>query len=102
MLNKPSLLILGAGGYGLAVAEAAELSGQWQEIMFADDRWPETQHVDNYNIVTNIASLNQLETTHFQAIVAVGNNALRQQWQQTLRAFGIELTSVIHPHSMIS
>ena len=102
MLNKPSLLILGAGGYGLAVAEAAELSGQWQEIMFADDRWPATQHVDNYNIVTNIASLNQLEITHLQAIVAVGNNALRQQWQQTLRAFGIELTSVIHPHSMIS
>lgn len=102
MLNKPGLLILGAGGYGLAVAEAAELSGQWQEIMFADDRWPETQHVDGYNIVTNIASLNQLETTHFQAIVAVGNNALRQQWQQTLRALGIELTSVIHPHSMIS
>ena len=27
MFNKPSLLILGAGGYGLAVAEAAELSG---------------------------------------------------------------------------
>ena len=102
MLNKPNLLILGAGGYGLAVAEAAELSGQWQEIMFADDRWPATQHVAEYNIVTNIASLNQLETTHLQAIVAVGNNALRQQWQQTLLALGIELTSVIHPHSMIS
>ena len=60
MPNKPSLLILGAGGYGLAVAEAAELSGQWQEIMFADDRWPATQHVAEYNIVTNIANLNQL------------------------------------------
>ena len=102
MLNKPSLLILGAGGYGLAVAEAAELSGQWQEILFADDRWPATQHVDGYNIVTNIASLNQLQTTQLQAIVAVGNNTLRQQWQQTLRALGIELKSDIHPHSMIS
>ena len=102
MLNKPSLLILGAGGYGLAVAEAAELSGQWQDILFADDRWPATQNVADSNIVTNIANLNQLQITKLQAIVAVGNNALRQQWQQTLRALGIELTSVIHPHSMIS
>ena len=102
MLNKPSLLILGAGGYGLAVAEAAELSGQWQEIMFADDRWPATQHVAEYNIVANIASLHQLDTMHLQAIVAVGNNALRLQWQQTVLGLGIELTSVIHPHSMIS
>ena len=102
MLNKPSLLILGAGGYGLAVAEAAELSGQWQEIMFADDRWPATQHVADYNIVTNIANLNQLQITQLQAIVAVGNNSLRQQWQQTLRALGIELTSVIHPKTVVS
>lgn len=102
MLNKPSLLILGAGGYGLAVAEAAELSGQWQEIMFADDRWPATQHVAEYNIVTNIANLNQLQNTQLQAIVAVGNNTLRQQWQQTLRALGIELTSVIHPKTVVS
>lgn len=102
MPNKPSLLILGAGGYGLAVAEAAELSGQWQEIMFADDRWPATQHVAEYNIVTNIANLNQLQNTQLQAIVAVGNNTLRQQWQQTLRALGIELTSVIHPKTVVS
>ena len=47
----------------MAVAEAAELSGQWQEIMFADDRWPATQHVAEYNIVANIANLNQLQTT---------------------------------------
>jgi hypothetical protein len=96
------LLILGAGGYGLAVAEAAELSGQWQEIMFADDRWPATQHVAEYNIV-QILPVNQLDDHYvFSLIVAVGNNALRLQWQQTVLGLGIELTSVIHPHSMIS
>lgn len=99
---KPTLLILGAGGYGLAVAEAAELSGQWQEIIFVDDRWPVTQKVGDYNIVSNIANLNQFEAQACKAIVAVGHNPLRQQWQQTLLALGIELATVIHPHAVIS
>ena len=40
-MPKKDLLILGAGGFGLAVAEAAELTGQWDKIVFADDRWPD-------------------------------------------------------------
>lgn len=102
MLKDRVLLILGAGGYGLAVAEAAELSGQWQNIVFADDSWPVMQQVSVYNIVSNIVNLHQLDTVNIQTIVAVGNNSLRCQWQQTLLALGLELTSVIHPQAVIS
>ena len=41
MSNKNTLLILGAGGHGKSVAEAASLSGKWESIIFADDAWPE-------------------------------------------------------------
>lgn len=99
---KPTLLILGAGGFGLAVAEAAELSGQWQQIIFADDRWPTTQQVGPYKIVSNIANLKQLDSANIKAIVAVGNNQLRQYWQQTLLDLNITLTSVVHPQAVIS
>lgn len=99
---KPTLLILGAGGFGLAVAEAAELSGLWQQIIFADDRWPTTQQVGQYKIVSNIANLKQLDATNIKAIVAVGNNPLRQHWQQTLLDLSIALTSVVHPQAVIS
>jgi len=101
-MPKATLLILGAGGYGLAVAEAAQLSGQWQEIIFADDRWPKTQQVGEYQIVSNIANVQQLACSNIQAIVAVGNNHLREKWQKLLGDLGIRMTSIIHPQAIVS
>lgn len=101
-MPKATLLILGAGGYGLAVAEAAHLSGQWQEIIFADDRWPKTQEVGEYKIVSNIANVQQFTSNNIQAIVAVGNNDLREKWQKLLGDLGIRMTSVIHPQAVVS
>ena len=101
-MPKATLLILGAGGYGLAVAEAAQLSGQWQEIIFADDRWPKTQQVGEYQIVSNIANVQQLVCSNIQAIVAVGNNHLREKWQKLLGDLGIRMTSIIHPQAIVS
>lgn len=97
-----SLLILGAGGYGLAVAEAAELTQKWQEIIFVDDRWPATQQVEGYTVISNVATLNQLALTNVEAIVAVGNNELRQQWQQVLLKLGIKLATIVHPEAVVS
>src|SRR3990167_3748747 len=37
-MSEKTLLILGAGGHGKAVSEAALLSGEWHRIAFADDR----------------------------------------------------------------
>lgn len=99
---KATLLILGAGGYGLAVAEAAQLSGQWQEIIFADDRWPKTQQVGEYKIISNIANVQQFTSNNIQAIVAVGNNHLREKWQRLLGDLGIKMTSIIHPQAIVS
>lgn len=101
-MPKATLLILGAGGYGLTVAEAAQLSGQWQEIIFADDRWPKTQQVGEYKIVSNIANVQQLAYSNIQAIVAVGNNHLREKWQKLLGDLGIIMTSIIHPQAIVS
>lgn len=101
-MPKAILLILGAGGYGLAVAEAAQLSGQWQEIIFADDRWPKTQQVGEYKIVSNIANVEQFTSNNIQAIVAVGNNHLREKWQKLLGDLGIRMTSIIHPQAIVS
>lgn len=97
-----TLLILGAGGHGKAVAETALLSGVWQRVLFVDDRWPELQESFGLPVVSDIAGLAQLATSVQGAIVAVGNNQMREQWCAVIEQVGIELVSVVHPRAYVS
>lgn len=97
-----TLLILGAGGHGKAVAETALLSGVWQRVLFVDDRWPELQESFGLPVVSDVAGLAQLVTSVQGAIVAVGNNQMREQWCAVIEQVGIELVSVVHPRAYVS
>lgn len=97
-----SLVIIGAGMHGRAVAEAAELSGNWQEILFVDDRWPAVQEAAGRKVVSNLAGLSRLSADDAQAIAAVGNNALRASWIQAIQDAGLPLATVIHPAASVS
>lgn len=99
---KKTLLILGAGGHGKAVAEAALLSGKWQRVCFADDRWPELQESFGCSVVANSGTLADLVGQVDAAIAAVGNNALRERWLAELQACGIPLATVVHPAASVS
>lgn len=101
MLEK-KLLILGAGGFGQSIAEVAELLGKWKSISFVDDRWPEQQQADRYTIITNIQSLETINPDNFEAIIAIGNNQIRQKWQQLLLDLSITITTIIHPQTVIA
>ncbi|WMD19381.1 acetyltransferase [Achromobacter seleniivolatilans] len=97
-----SLLVVGAGMHGRAVAEAAQLSGMWAEILFVDDRWPELQETGGRRVVCNLAGLPGIADHDTQAIAAVGNNALRAKWVQTIQDAGVSLATVIHPAASVS
>lgn len=56
-MSERLLVIIGAGGHGKAVAEAAQLSGEWQRIAFVDDRRPELSESFDWPVVTNVAGL---------------------------------------------
>lgn len=101
-MPEKKLLILGAGGFGQTIAEVAELLGNWESISFVDDRWPEQQWAGCYPIVSNIQNLSLIKQQNFEAIIAVGNNQIRQKWHQLLLDLTIPLTSIIHPHTVIS
>jgi len=96
------LLILGAGGFGQAVAETAMLLGQWPEIYFADDRWPECNKVKDFEIISDIKNIGKLDLSDVQVIAAVGNNHLRQQWHNRLRDSNFPLAAIVHPQAWIS
>lgn len=101
-MPEKKLLILGAGGFGQTIAEVAELLDNWENISFVDDRWPEQQWLGCYPIVSNIQNLSLIKQQDFEAIIAVGNNQIRQKWQQLLIDLGIPLTTIIHPYAVIS
>ena len=46
-----SLLILGAGGHGKVVADTAAASGQWERIVFLDDRHPSLEAVLDWPVM---------------------------------------------------
>lgn len=101
-MPEKKLLILGAGGFGQSVAEVAELLGKWKSISFVDDRWPEQKQAGHYTIITNIQALPTMNLHSFEAIIAVGNNQIRQKWQQLLLDLSIPITTIIHPQTVIA
>lgn len=101
-MPEKKLLILGAGGFGQTIAEVAELLGNWENISFVDDRWPEQQWLGCYPIVSNIQNLSLIKHQDFEAIIAVGNNQIRQKWQQLLLDLSIPITTIIHPQTVIA
>ena len=101
-MSVRTLLILGAGGHGKAVAEAALLSGEWQRVQFVDDRWPELKLSFGCAVVSDMAGLGSVIGEADAAIVAVGNNALRERWINELSAFGAPLATIVHPKAWVS
>jgi len=97
-----TLLILGAGGHGKSVAEAALLRGEWESVVFLDDAWPQVTDALGCKIVGRVADIGEVAASCQGAIAAVGNNVVREQWINLIEQSGIELVSVVHPKAWIS
>lgn len=96
------LLIVGAGGHGRSVAEAVLAAGQYKLVGFVDDAAPSLQHVWDLPVFGATADLASYGQYADAAIVAIGNNRLREELQQRLYAAGFELATVVHPKAIVS
>ncbi len=101
-MAKTRLLVVGAGGHGRSVAEAAELSGQFQVVGFLDDSLPVGETVLGLPVLGPVASMAQHRAAANQAIVAIGDNAVREKLMQQLAAAGFEWATVVHPRAIVS
>lgn len=101
-MARRRILILGAGGHGRSVAEAARLSGAFEIAGFLDDGLPEGYPVLD-SVVLGPVAATQAFVQQFDCVVgAFGNNGLREKITLKLDAEGIETVSVIHPGALVS
>ncbi|NYT60525.1 NeuD/PglB/VioB family sugar acetyltransferase [Alcaligenaceae bacterium] len=97
-----NLAILGAGGHGRVVADAA-LSMGWQRIEFYDDAWPNLLQCLSFPVVGTVKDFVKTSPkNHDGVIVAIGNNALRADMLRDLRNRQFPLTTVIHARATLS
>jgi FlaA1/EpsC-like NDP-sugar epimerase len=68
-MSKIRLLVVGAGGHGRAVAEAAELSGQFEVVGFLDDALPAGKSVFNMAVLGTMVSMDHNRAAAGQTIV---------------------------------
>ena len=96
------LIILGAGGHGAVVAEAARLMNRWNDILFLDDDENASQEVLGCPIIGKFEQLRKLSGNGTELIVAVGDNLRRSELIGTVKNEGGQLATVIHPSAEIS
>ncbi|MCT7327664.1 acetyltransferase [Ralstonia mojiangensis] len=95
------LLIVGAGGHGRSVAEAACAAGQYAVAGFIDDV-TEVRQVWAWPVVGRTSDLAKYGDLADAAIVAIGKNGLREKLCEQLLAANFELATIVHPKAVVS
>ncbi|MFS6674163.1 hypothetical protein WHJ73_14485, partial [Staphylococcus aureus] len=90
------LLIVGAGGHGRSVAEAACAAGQYAVVGFIDDV-TEARQAWAWPVLGATSDLAKYRDLADAAIVAIGKNSLREKLCDQLLAANFELATVVHP-----
>ncbi|XMB66890.1 acetyltransferase [Mycoplasmatota bacterium zrk1] len=95
------LLVLGAGGHGKVVAEAAYLSKDWEEISFLDNDESKSRP-DWYQVIGKLEDYASFKDEYNYAFVALGDNNLRMKYIKRLKDSGYKIPILIHPSAVVS
>lgn len=101
-MSKGRLLIFGAGGHGRVVADTAEAGGEWSEIAFIDDKYPDLCSSGSWPVVGSSSDMQQLRNSWDAIVIAIGDNRLRYELQQTASSAGFPLATIVHPSAQIA
>lgn len=96
------IVIVGAGGFGLAVAEALEAVGGWEIVGLVDDRWPDLTSAGRWPVLAASSGLPALRPQADAVVVAIGRNTVREAVFERARAAGFALPPVIHPRAYVA
>ncbi|UAA39665.1 acetyltransferase [Paraneptunicella aestuarii] len=99
-MNK--LAIVGAGGHGKVVADAAITSSLYAHIVFVDDRYQEMVTQLGYGVVGDDSCIPDLISQGYEFVVAIGDNLIRASKFALLKSEGANFATVIHKSAVIS
>lgn len=97
-----SLLIIGAGGHGKVVADAALQQGRWKNIAFLDNAYPVLGQAVDLAVLGHTNMAKRLLSDYTDAVVAIGNSSVRLDWLERLSQLGFQLPVVQHPRATVS
>lgn len=95
------LLVLGAGGFARAVAEAAQTAGH-EVVGFVDDRWPDAEPIWGLPVLGRLADLTALHAQADAVVPAIGQGRARQAACELALRAGFTLANVVHPQACVS
>ena len=90
------LIILGAGGHGRVVADVAEQTGKYEEVVFLDD------NSNDDKVIGKCSDYIKFKSQDTEMYPAFGNNQGRVEWENKIEDAGIKLAKIIHPLAYIS
>lgn len=96
------LLVVGAGGHGKVVAEAAIASGIWREVAFLDSRFPELRSVLDWLVVGDDRDVASHLAQYPEIFVAIGDNRTRVERLRAYLASGFRVPVIVHPRAWVS
>jgi len=96
------LVIIGGGGHGKVVADAAEACERWEDIVFYDDAWPDLSENGPWKVAGLIRSVMDLPAESCEIALGIGDNASRARIASQVLEAGYALASVVHPTACIS
>jgi sugar O-acyltransferase (sialic acid O-acetyltransferase NeuD family) len=102
-----TLWILGAGGHGRVVADAALASGRWGEIAFFDDDAARATQLGRFvwkgdGPAFFSGGLRDAAGAAIERHIAVGHNSVRDDLARRCDALGLTLATVVHPRAVVS
>ena len=118
MSSQNSLLILGAGQYGVMAKEIAEAMGIFDRIAFLDDSYKasaaslqecrpersvsEVEGSSKISLIGTFADLPKFAAEFRYGFVAIGNPALRRKLTEQLQQNNITPATLVHPTAYVS
>ena len=95
------LLIIGAGGHGKVVAEAAELENKYNEISFLDDN-DKVDKIYDFKVIGKIKDYRNFKNKYKYSFLSIGNNEVLLKLIEELLNEGFIVPSIIHPRATVS